>query len=151
MSSAAWRVEGFAGKTCLVSLGKRRASHTKDAVRQRICLAASRLGLSYGSLWACWRPEAWPAAPGKGHCPVLHAAGGRGGLGDLGRHNIYLVVSKVASASGRVLGRKRSQRSTHKTLLCVAEKQWHVSYGVRAHAHLRAVDLKSTPLTARAN
>ena len=27
----------------------------------------------------------------------------------------------------------------------------HVSYGVRTHAHLRAVDLKSTPLTTRAN
>ena len=27
----------------------------------------------------------------------------------------------------------------------------HVSYGVRAHAHLHAVDLKSTPLTTRAN
>ena len=44
-------------------------------------------------------------------------------------------------------------------LLCLYNTTWQlyppaqhcVSYGVRAHAHLRAVDLKSTPLTTRAN
>ena len=31
--------------------------------------------------------------------------------------------------------------------LCTVTPATHVSYGVRTHAHLRAVDLKSTPLT----